>query len=133
MLAYSTFEAQASQPWNPFIGYGRPDAAAAAQKMLGKVAGATVRNRATPLFRLYSAGAKDYADTTSPQMRGWHDDQLQTHAWQPVALAAAGAELSELSARSGRRRAGCAARIRLRDDDRIFAARRMAGAAAACI
>ncbi|GAA0708008.1 hypothetical protein GCM10009105_07200 [Dokdonella soli] len=29
--------------------------------------GVTVRNRVTPLFRLYSAGSQDYADTTSPQ------------------------------------------------------------------
>lgn len=35
--------------------------------MLGKVAGATVRNRATPLFRLRTNTAKDYAETTSPQ------------------------------------------------------------------
>jgi len=35
--------------------------------MLGTVAGGVVRNRATPLFRLYSAVTKDYADTTSPQ------------------------------------------------------------------
>lgn len=50
------------------MGHGRPDAAAAAQKMLGKVAGGWVRNRATPLFRLYSSQTADYADTTSPQM-----------------------------------------------------------------
>jgi hypothetical protein len=52
--------------------------------MLGKVAGATARNRATPLFRLYSAGAKDYADTTSPQAAVG----LMINAkfgWQPVA------------------------------------------------
>ena len=84
VLVESTFEAQASQPWNQFTGYGRPDAAAAVKKMLGKVAGATARNRATPLFRLYSAGAKDYADVTSPQMAvGMMINS--THAWQPVA------------------------------------------------
>jgi hypothetical protein len=35
--------------------------------MLGVVAGRTVRNRATPLFRLYSSFTKDFADTTVPQ------------------------------------------------------------------
>jgi hypothetical protein len=83
-LASTTFEALANQPWNQIIGYGHPDAAAAARKMLGKLAGATARNRATPLFRLYSAGAKDYADTTSPQVAVG----LMINAkfgWQPVA------------------------------------------------
>lgn len=84
VLASSTFEAQANQPWNPFVGYGRPDAAAAVHTMLGKVARSVARNRATPLFRLYSVGAKDYADTTSPQMAiGMMINS--THAWQPVA------------------------------------------------
>lgn len=84
VLASTTFEAQVGQPWNQFTGYGRPDAAAAVKKMLGKVAGVPPRNRATPLFRLYSAGAKDYADVTSPQMAvGMMINS--THAWQPVA------------------------------------------------
>ena len=47
--------------WNERLGYGIPDAAKAARRMLGKVAGATVRNRATPLFRLRANTAKDYA------------------------------------------------------------------------
>jgi len=67
VLAQTATQAQVGQPWSPFVGYGIPDAAAAARKMLGKVAGVTVRNRATPLFRLYSAFAKDFAETTSPQ------------------------------------------------------------------
>jgi hypothetical protein len=67
VLATTTFEAQANQPWSSTFGYGHPDAAAAADKMLGKVAGSAVRNRATPLFRLYSATEHDYADVTSPQ------------------------------------------------------------------
>lgn len=67
VLAQTATQAQVGQPWSPFVGYGIPDAAAAARKMLGKVAGVTVRNRATPLFRLYSAYAKDFAETTSPQ------------------------------------------------------------------
>jgi hypothetical protein len=84
VVAENTFQSQANQSWNPFTGYGRPDAAAAVRKMLGKVAGAVARNRATPLFRLYSVGAKDYADTTSPQMAiGMMINS--THAWQPVA------------------------------------------------
>ncbi|HKE47520.1 MAG TPA: S8 family serine peptidase [Rhodanobacteraceae bacterium] len=84
VLASTTFEAQSTESWNPLTGYGRPDAAAAARKMLGRVAGAVARSRVTPLFRLYSTGAKDYADTTSPQMAvGMMINS--THAWQPVA------------------------------------------------
>jgi hypothetical protein len=69
-LASTTFEAQASSSstWSNIYGYGRPDAAAAARKMLGKVAGVTVRNRATPLFRFHSDAAHDFVDVTSPQM-----------------------------------------------------------------
>ena len=67
VLAQTATQAQAGQPWSPVVGYGVPDAAAAARTLLGKVAGATVRNRATPLFRLYGAYAKDFAETTSPQ------------------------------------------------------------------
>ncbi len=55
------------QGWTPTLGYGIPEAAKATQKMLGKVAGVQVRNRVTPLFRLYSAATHDYADTTDPQ------------------------------------------------------------------
>ncbi|HJT96836.1 MAG TPA: S8/S53 family peptidase, partial [Rhodanobacteraceae bacterium] len=84
VLASSTHEALSNQPWNPLVGYGHPDAAAAVRTMLGKVAGATIRNRATPLFRLFSVGAKDYVDTTSPQYAsGLILDS--PHAWQPVA------------------------------------------------
>jgi subtilisin family serine protease len=53
--------------WDARLGYGIPDAAAAARRMLGTVAGATARNRVTPLFRLYQATIKDFAETTSPQ------------------------------------------------------------------
>ncbi|NCT67201.1 MAG: S8 family serine peptidase [Rhodanobacteraceae bacterium] len=67
VLASTTAEARLGHAWSPYTGYGRPDAAAAVRKMLGTVAGVTVRNRATPLFRLYSATSRDYADTTSPQ------------------------------------------------------------------
>jgi hypothetical protein len=68
VIASTTAEAQANQAWTASMGYGRPDAAAAARKMLGKVAGVYIRNRVTPLFRLYSSATKDYADTTSPQV-----------------------------------------------------------------
>jgi hypothetical protein len=68
VIASTTAEAQHGQGWTTTMGYGRPDAAAAARKMLGKVAGGYVRNRATPLFRLYSTATRDYADTTSPQV-----------------------------------------------------------------
>lgn len=67
VIASTTAQAQANQGWSSTMGYGRPDAAAAARKMLGKVAGVFIRNRVTPLFRLYSPATKDYADTTSPQ------------------------------------------------------------------
>ena len=53
--------------WDPKLGYGIPDAAAAARRTLGKAAGATVRNRATPLFRLWQATTRDFAETSSPQ------------------------------------------------------------------
>ncbi len=68
VLAKTTIQAQASVGWQPTLGYGIPDGAAAARKMLGTVAGATVRNRVTPLFSFYSAVAKDYAETTTPQV-----------------------------------------------------------------
>jgi hypothetical protein len=87
VVASTTFDAQTNQPWNAYRGYGRPDAAAAARKMLGKVAGVTVRNRATPLFRLYSGATKDYADTTSPQSAVALMISGKT-SWQPAANAA---------------------------------------------
>jgi len=86
VLASTTFQAQAGQPWSPSFGYGRPDAAAAARKLIGKVAGTTIRNRATPLFRLYSLAAKDYVDTTSPQA-AFALMFNQKAGWQPAANA----------------------------------------------
>jgi len=68
VLAQTTFEAQAGKAWTPAFGFGRPDAAAAAKRMLGEVAGKTVKNRVTPLFRFHSSLANDYLDTTSPQL-----------------------------------------------------------------
>jgi hypothetical protein len=68
VLASTTFEVQANSTYyTSTLGYGHPDAASAARKMLGTVAGRKVINRVTPLFRLYSSAAQDYADTTSPQ------------------------------------------------------------------
>lgn len=67
VLQTTTFEALASQPWTYELGYGHPNAAAAAQRMLGEVAGRTVKNRVTPLFHLYSSAAQDYADVGTPQ------------------------------------------------------------------
>ncbi len=67
VLAQTASQATTGQAWNPANGYGIPDVAAAARRLLGKVAGGGVRNRATPLFRLYGAYAKDFAETTSPQ------------------------------------------------------------------
>jgi hypothetical protein len=67
VLAQTASQAAIGQLSEAHVGYGVPDVAAAARRMLGKVAGGGVRNRATPLFRLYSAFAKDFAETTSPQ------------------------------------------------------------------
>ena len=67
VLAQTASQASIGQGWSPRAGYGIPDVAAAARRMLGKVAGGGVRNRVTPLFRLYSALTKDFAETTSPQ------------------------------------------------------------------
>jgi hypothetical protein len=67
VLAQTASQAAIGQGWSPRNGYGIPDVAAAARRLLGKVAGGGVRNRATPLFRLYGAYAKDFAETTSPQ------------------------------------------------------------------
>jgi hypothetical protein len=84
VLAASTVEAHGNPLWNPQTGYGHPDAAAAARRMLGKVGGAPVRNRVTPLFRLYSSGSRDYVDTTSPQVAVAL--MINTKfSWQPVA------------------------------------------------
>jgi hypothetical protein len=67
VLAQTASQASIGQGWSPRNGYGVPNIAAAARRVLGKVAGGGVRNRATPLFRLYGAYAKDFAETTSPQ------------------------------------------------------------------
>jgi len=84
VLAETTHQTQAGQPWNAYTGYGIPDVATAARKMLGRVAGVTVRNRATPLFRLYNAYAKDFAETTSPQYAlSWMIAQVHKYT-QPV-------------------------------------------------
>lgn len=83
--------------WDARLGYGIPDAAAAARRMLGTVAGAIVRNRATPLFRLRSDFTKDYAETTSPRYARADDH--------------AGAQL--YAARRRNRRAAAGARLRV--------------------
>jgi hypothetical protein len=57
----------AQHGWDSHDGYGPPDGAVAAARVLGTVRGRTVKNRATPLFHFYGFGAKDYLDTTSPQ------------------------------------------------------------------
>jgi hypothetical protein len=67
VLAQTASQAAIGQSWSPQVGYGIPNAAAAAQRLLGKVAGGGVRNRVTPLFRLSSGATKDFAETTSPQ------------------------------------------------------------------
>lgn len=68
VLAQTTAEAQNNQPWTQSFGHGRPDAAVAAGRMLGIVQTRIVKNRVTPLFRFYGASAKDYVETSAPQM-----------------------------------------------------------------
>lgn len=67
VIAQTSREGQLSLPWNAQLGYGRTDAQAAVERMLGRVAGAVVRNRATPLFTMVSTGARDHAYMTAPQ------------------------------------------------------------------
>lgn len=67
VVAQTGARARLGLGWDPKVGYGIPDAAAAASRVLGKVAGVTARNRATPLFRLWDSFSKDFAETTSPQ------------------------------------------------------------------
>lgn len=54
--------------WDWYVGYGTPDTSAALAKVLGKVLDTPMRNRLTPLFRLYSSGANDYASVATPQL-----------------------------------------------------------------
>ncbi|TDR37339.1 subtilase family protein [Tahibacter aquaticus] len=67
VLAQNTYQALAGIPKSNQLGFGYPNTEAAVKRMLGKVAGAAIKNRVTPLFRMKSTGASDYADTTSPQ------------------------------------------------------------------
>lgn len=67
VLTQTTDRAQASLPWSDRLGYGIPDGAAAARKMLGESKGVTIKNRVTPLFGMFSAARHDFAETTSPQ------------------------------------------------------------------
>lgn len=87
VMAQTTVQALALQAWDPKLGYGFPDAAAAAKKLIGVVEKRTVLNRATPLFRLYNATTHDYADTTSPQYAVGLM-VAQTSTWQPPAALA---------------------------------------------
>ena len=53
--------------WDPNLGRGKPDAAAAVEAALGIAGGTLVSNRLTPLFTLYSSGAETHLYTTFPQ------------------------------------------------------------------
>lgn len=53
--------------WDSHLGYGLPDAAAAADAILGTTAGEVLANRLTPLFVLYSFDAEAHLETTVPQ------------------------------------------------------------------
>lgn len=67
VVALTADRAQVSLPWDSKEGYGVPDAEDAVDVVLGKSKGAVVRNRATPLFRMYSSIGNDYADFVAPQ------------------------------------------------------------------
>ncbi len=68
VVASTASAAATGQPETIQLGFGTPNAAAAASKMLGTVRGMPVRNRVTPLFGLYSPGGGDYATVATPQM-----------------------------------------------------------------
>ncbi len=67
VVTTTTDRAQASLPWDSKLGYGIPDVPAAARKILGTVRGSIAKNRATPLFALYSPTTTDYAVMATPQ------------------------------------------------------------------
>jgi len=67
LLATTTDRAVQSLGFDPEYGYGLPNAPRAVRGMLGTVRDWPAKNRATPLFSLYSAGYGDYAVTASPQ------------------------------------------------------------------
>jgi serine protease len=60
--------ASRSNAWDPRLGYGIPNAAAAVSKAMGTVRGQVLANRLTPLFSLYSATARDHLYTVFPQV-----------------------------------------------------------------
>lgn len=68
VVASTTNQAQASAGWHFQFGYGVPDTERAVARALGTVGGEVVRNRAIPLFGLYSTGAQDYATVATPQL-----------------------------------------------------------------
>jgi serine protease len=59
---------QAGLPRDNRFGFGIVNAALAVKQLLGSVRGAVAKNRAIPLFGLYSPGAKDYAMVANPQL-----------------------------------------------------------------
>jgi hypothetical protein len=68
---------------NDQLGFGLPNAHEAAKRLLGRVRAEPRTNRAIALFRLYSAGAQDYAATAIPQVAStWA--YMQTHAYNSV-------------------------------------------------
>ncbi|MCB1560164.1 MAG: S8 family serine peptidase [Xanthomonadales bacterium] len=68
LLADTASRAQAGQGWDYKLGFGIPDAEAAARGMLGVKRGERVRNRAIPLFSLRNAITTDTAAVATPQM-----------------------------------------------------------------
>jgi len=66
---YNVLRANSSQSTRTAeLGWGVPRADLAVKDALGVVDGVWGKNRATPLFELYSAVAEDYVHTTKPQM-----------------------------------------------------------------
>jgi serine protease len=63
-----TSNADRAGNWDPRFGFGVPDAEASVKDTLGRVGGAVLSNRLTPLFSLYSNIAEDHFYTTVPQM-----------------------------------------------------------------
>lgn len=67
VMVATTNRAQLGQSWDPRLGYGMLDADAAVKRVLGVVAGTTVKNRVTPMFSMYGNTATDYAYSATPQ------------------------------------------------------------------
>ncbi|MCA9130659.1 MAG: S8 family serine peptidase, partial [Planctomycetales bacterium] len=68
LLADTASRAQSGQAWDWKLGFGLPNAEAAARGMLGVKRAERVRNRAIPLFSLQNTSTGDTAAVATPQM-----------------------------------------------------------------